>query len=318
MAQETTEPSAPLWLPDAAPSTVIARRHPAVQLAGPFAAVGLVGGALTGSLASQEKVMTAFALVTMLTAGVLGAYHTHRKRVVGELTSSRLLGSTMIAGCVNGALLLLPMQFPAGCLAGVIAGLMFSIPFMPTLLLVARWGDDVGFALRGSLVDRAYRRSPIAAAALVIALSTLFLFIGQWGETALLTFRVAFALAFATLALVVLADLRARAVASKAARLQSTATAPMGLELGVGDDVTIDAASLSLAYRGVAPKIRICGGDPALAHDRLRAPLVRHLLALAAVILVLIAHATGRAQHRSTGNYYRLSRITNAVSRGYT
>ncbi|MEO7095867.1 MAG: hypothetical protein ABI175_21585, partial [Polyangiales bacterium] len=73
------------------------------------------------------------------------------------------------------------------------------------------------------------------------------------------------------------------------ARARHGARTPMALDFGVGDDVTIDTPPDAVPYRAANVLVRICGGDPALAHLRLRGPLVRHALALIVAVLAVAA-----------------------------
>jgi hypothetical protein len=292
MAPRTPQASAPLWpLPDATASAAIGRRHAAAQLALPCAAIGLVGGALTGSMANKDEITTAFALVTMLSAGILGAYLTHRRRIDGTLTTTRVFVGTFVAGIANGALLLVPFVFPVGSCAGAIAGALFSLPFFPALLMVARWGDAVGQAQTGSIVDAAHRRGPIAAAALSIAIAAALATFARWHDQGRPLLWICALAATGALVIVVALDALARAVARRAACTLHEGR-PLHLELGVGDDVLVEGRPEGVPYRAAPSSIRVCGGDPATAHDRLRGPLLRHAIALAIVVLTLALHVS--------------------------
>ena len=293
---ETHAPPAAVVAPASTAPLVAARRHPAASLAGPFAAIGLAGGGLTGSITHDGTYTIAFALVTAVSASVLGAYLTHSKRRLGCITTTRLFFGALLAGTINGALLLIPTFFPLGSVAGALVGCFFAIPFIPALALVTRWGDDVGLARAGSIVDGAYRRGPVAATAMSIGLATLFVFFGRWHPSDVAVMRVCAGLTAGVLAFVVASDVRARALAR---RMAVNIGRPDGqrwpsktsLEFGVGADLLVEGPTPNLPYRATTTVTRVCGGDPYTAHGLLRPPLIRHSLALIVALLTLVAHA---------------------------
>lgn len=282
---------------------VPAKERPTAPIVLPFAALGLVGGGLTGSLTHHAEMTAGFALVTMTSAAVLGGWLEHHRRTHGSVSGTRLSFATLLAGCINGALLLIWAVFPIGSLVGSIVGVFFAVPFVPAFWLVMRWGQEVGVAREGSLVDRAHRRGPMAAAAAVIALATLFAFVGNWRLVDLSVLRACAGLATGLAAVIVGLDVRAHMVARRAAHALGLASSPMDLELGVGDDVTIEHPP-ELAYRAPSTLVRICGGDPYLASVHLREQLWRHALSLGITLCVVAVHVLSPTARANTSTRF--------------
>ena len=268
-----------------------AKEHATPPIILPFALIGLVGGGLTGSITHQFELIAAFAVVTMASAAVLGGFVAHHERTRGHVSATRLFCLTTFAGCINGALLIVPFVFPIGSLVGAIVGLFFAVPFVPAFMLVLHWARETGSAREGSLVDRAQRRGPLSAAAASIALATLFALVGRWQAADLAVLRACAAFAAAVAAIVVVLDVFAHAVARRAAHAHVQATGPLHLELGVGDDVTIEQPP-AIPYRAPSTQLRICGGDPYVATVHLRKQLMRHSLALAITLASIAVHVT--------------------------
>ena len=261
------------------------------QLAGPFCVIGLVGGALTGSIVPNDAETARFALVTALNAACFGTALTYWMRRRGPVTPMAVFVAATFAGSFNGAILMSAEYFPLGMMAGAVAGIVFAVPFVPALILVCRWERPTVAAHAGSVVDRARCRGPWAATAVAVAIATSILALHRCTPAGLFFFRLCAALAAGVLGLIVLLDVRAWKLSRAAADARSQGRELPGVELGVGEDATAERAPTGIPYREPARRLRICGGDPHLAENHLRGRLRRHAASFTVSLLVLGLHA---------------------------
>lgn len=248
------------------------------QLAWPFALVGFVGGAFVGSITEEARVVEIFAAVTAIVAGVLGAFVTSRRRranASASIGTGSVLVGTLAAGAINGALLVCGFvgflsitAVPLAMLAGLVAGVIFSLPFMPVLAHVAHADNGVGWARPGTIVDGAQRRGPWAVCFGWIGASILLGTFGRWSVHHAQTWFVVGALALLGIALVFAADVRAWLEVRRCER---------GADLGMGPLSWIEHPPAG--YRA-PPKTSLVLADDAMARAEIDRALRRDVIAL--------------------------------------
>jgi hypothetical protein len=259
------------------PSSPSTRSTRGTQLAGPFALVGLVGGALVGSITHEAWVVEIFALVTAFVAGVLGVFiSTKRDRAESSETigTGTVIVGTLAAGTINGTLLVTGfvafqsiIAVPLALLGGVVSGAIFSLPFMPVLAHIAHADRNVGAARPGTTVDGVQRRGPWAVCLGWIGASILLGAYGRWSVQHVDALLVVAALALVGIALLFVADVRAWFDVRRRER---------GTDLGVGPLEWIEHPPTG--YRA-PPKTSLVLRDDTFARAELDRALRRDVLA---------------------------------------
>ncbi len=251
-------------------------RYPSPPYAITFAALGLLGGALTGSLTPEKGWEPIFAAITMINSALLGFWLTTKRQGDGRIGPGRIVFGTLLAGAFNG-LLLVAMMMPIGALLGVPIGAIFALPFVFAFLLVAACTSGVGRTRAGSLVDRMHRRRHFAGAACLAGVMATFLFVHQ---PRLTTLRFVCAIVSSLVAItIVVCDARDWRTARSAVRV--AAGTPIVDDFGLGPDVVIPTPS-EAPYRLTERFITLRRGDAALAR-----PLLVEGLATSAILATI-------------------------------
>jgi hypothetical protein len=280
-----------------------------VSLTWPFALAGLAGGWLSADCARPHDggpIRGLLIGVTPIVAALLGHFMTARVHGGPLRTTLLTVGSVLVAGTLNGALIGLFVGGALGLVFGGVFGVFFAFPFLPPLVASALFARRVGRARRGSAVDRADRRAVWVPVILGAALAVLIPVEGIFGrfqdrfELVLPAAAFGALLAFLLFDAMALAQVRAgriegllgfvRTRAGEGARpFELEAVKVVDAGLGDQDERVEERAPAASAYRDRERILRVFCGDLFAAQQALAwasvLDLSAALLAFAALLL---------------------------------
>ncbi len=254
---------------------------PAVQLAWPFAVLGLVGGWITADILNMlvEGMRLFVVLTTSAVSAGLGAILSRYLRSRPFPHALGTLFAVALAGAVNGGLLGLLIMKIEVLFFGAGFGIVCSIPFLPVLGSVVAVARRVGRARQGSLVDASDRRKVWITAMVFLAPSVLLTFLPQRPSTIVVVEALLSLVAALVIAVSFARDLGALLLARGLAEREARFVSPDSdlaretiarVDLGLGDELHQEVARAGSTYREHTRPTRLIRGNPAAAVAALR------------------------------------------------
>jgi len=166
-------------------------------------------------------------------------------------------GYTVAGGMLNGMVVGMVVAGPVGAIFGGFTGLLFSLPFVPPMLLMVWSTQAIGSARRGSLVDRAQRRTPWLVLATLCAVAVAFVTADHY-----LWALGAGAVPGILVNLVDFHTSRQLAAYQQSLRtMQPVENQIASIDLGLGDSLHAEMAAAATPFRSVDRPVVVIRGD---------------------------------------------------------